>query len=417
MSGVITPGALADVIRLIGGKQYGFGYLLVHNQKTDGRIWFKDGAIIAAECGPARDEPAIRCILGLTFGKFAFVDDPDLPDRTIFKDTPGILLECSGQIDNDMSKSQRQPSDCTVSAIIEGSKSGEKLVPVTEVRPMPATQSRQSTPIASFAADQSGKGQAATPAKEPMPERDSSKAATDNETHASSKSSRPPDPISPNVSNPGVIPPLSAPQQKNASNKKTLRQKPKRLRIVAAITLIALGGIVLFFQLMTRQPGSAPSGRAMEQATNVIDLAALPESTAPETVAQAAGPARTAAWETSANPAAATNAEIAFAANEAADFEGADIPTLSADWPNLKLSGLMIAQGKKGMAIINGKSLQEGSIINGVGIMEITRTGILVQCSGETRFMPFKRSDAQKEHAQKAVSPGFGDVLRRLFGK
>ena len=63
----------------------------------------------------------------------------------------------------------------------------------------------------------------------------------------------------------------------------------------------------------------------------------------------------------------------------------------------------LVARGQKGY--------------NGVAILSVTRTGILVRCSGETRFMPFKRSDVQRGGGRGQAPAGFSDLLRKLFGK
>ena len=386
MSGAVEPGILPDVIRVLGGRRDRIGYLLVHSRAADGRIWFKDGAIVAAECGDELHEAAIRRLLEIESGKFVFVDDRNAPARAIFKDTADILVECS------VKTSAGRPSEHTVAAIVEGPKPGQAAVPVTETRPLPqakmprAAPDTPSTPGAAAAPEMTRATAVAAAAQHPPPP--------------------PPPPPQPLPKPPAVSKPAAPPKPRQL----------KRALLAAAVFAAALGALLLR-PLFIRRPAPAPADAASGLETNAAGPASLPDSAsaAAADTAQAPGPAGAA--ETSDLHAAAADAGAEFSADAAGDFENTALPELSADWPDLHLSGLMVTGTRVKMAIINGKTIQEGNVINGVTILSITRTGILVRCSGETRFMPFKRSDVQRQGGTSSTPPGFSDLLRRLFGK
>lgn len=386
MSGAVEPGILADVIRVLGGRRDRIGYLLVHSRAADGRIWFKDGSIVAAECGDELHEAAIRRLLEIESGKFVFVDDRNAPARAIFKDTADILVECS------VKTSAGRPSEHTVAAIVEGPKPGQAAVPVTETRPLPqakmprAAPDTPSTPGAAAAPEMTRATAVAAAAQHPPPP--------------------PPPPPQPLPKPPAVSKPAAPPKPRQL----------KRALLAAAVFAAALGALLLR-PLFIRRPAPAPADAASGLETNAAGPASLPDSAsaAAADTAQAPGPAGAA--ETSDLHAAAADAGAEFSADAAGDFENTALPELSADWPDLHLSGLMVTGTRVKMAIINGKTIQEGNVINGVTILSITRTGILVRCSGETRFMPFKRSDVQRQGGTSSTPPGFSDLLRRLFGK
>jgi hypothetical protein len=109
LKGAVEPGVVAEVLQFICGRRDRVGYLRVSNQRTNGRVWCQEGAIVAAECGGERDLPAIRRILCLKSGEFAFVDTTALPERTLFDDTTTILLDSYRQIDESQSSEPEEP--------------------------------------------------------------------------------------------------------------------------------------------------------------------------------------------------------------------------------------------------------------------------------------------------------------------
>ena len=392
MSGAIAPGIIADLIRLSAGRRDRCGYLLVHSQTVDGRIWVKAGAVMAAECGADRNEAAIRRLLGLESGKFAFVDDQDVPERAIFKDTADILLECSGKAVDAAALSPPRPLDGAVTAIVEESRPGVAAIPVTEVRPLPQAP------------------EPAADASSPPSEGAAEAAGRDQNAAGSAPKQHPPPPF---LRAPSIYRPAAVPTAERMVWTASKAARSRRAFLVAVISLAAVGALVII-ALAIRQPAPAPENTASGSETNAMAPASHPDG-ASEPAAEPAASRIPPGAAPSNLP--ATAADSGAAGDAASDFEYTDLPALSADWPDLHLSGLMITGEKKRMAVINGKVIQEGDEINGVAILSVTRTGILVRCSGETRFMPFKRSDVQRGGGRAQAPAGFSDLLRKLFGK
>ncbi len=109
LKGAIEPGVIAEVLQFICGRRDHAGYLRVSNQHATGRIWCQEGAIVAAECGAHRDLPAIRRILCMKSGEFAFVDTAALPERTLFDETTTILLDSYRQMDETQEREPEAP--------------------------------------------------------------------------------------------------------------------------------------------------------------------------------------------------------------------------------------------------------------------------------------------------------------------
>ncbi|MEI6210712.1 MAG: DUF4388 domain-containing protein [bacterium] len=160
LKGAVEPGVVAEVMQFLSGRTDRVGYLRVTNTRADGRIWYQDGAIVAAECGPERDNAAIRRILCMKTGEFSFVDASTVPARTIYDDVTTILLECFRQIDEakDVEPDAPEPA------------SGQPLDTISRpaapwARQGPNTLGQSAAPPAPSAA----KPAAATPAPRPAP--------------------------------------------------------------------------------------------------------------------------------------------------------------------------------------------------------------------------------------------------------
>ena len=110
LKGAIEPGVVAEMLQMLSGRQDRLGFLRVTNRRIDGRIWFKEGAIVAAECGSHRDIAAICRMLRLNSGEFSFVDTNLVPTRSIFDDTTSILLESYRQIDENKESEPDEPA-------------------------------------------------------------------------------------------------------------------------------------------------------------------------------------------------------------------------------------------------------------------------------------------------------------------
>jgi hypothetical protein len=418
LTGAIEPGVVADVMQFVSSRSDRVGYLLVHSSTTDGRVWFKDGAMVAAECGPARDQEAIKRILGLTSGKFAFVDDQEVPERTIFEDTTSVLLECFRQLDE--AKSTEPAAEPAAPPDIK---------PLVEPPDIPPPLAR--TPQPDDTAD--GPTRAPTPRTEaPGP------AAISSETPKPSPAQQPtppdipppspPEPGSPRQDSgptwapdplgmawpetppaPGptaapvraqepVVPELSAHALGLKAKQAESPPPPARpirpagpghrmrviriLRAGLAVAMLGLVAAVAFVLLRARvhEPGARDDAEPKDQPSDPAE----------------------GAWASS-----ATAAPPVVIPDE----------VIRTAWPELRFTGLTKIPGQKGLAIVNDQIIREGDVIEGVTILSVTRTGLLAQCAGDTRFLPFYISSDGGTRGGKRHSASLGQMLRQAFGK
>lgn len=59
--------------------------------------------------------------------------------------------------------------------------------------------------------------------------------------------------------------------------------------------------------------------------------------------------------------------------------------------------GTIITKDKGAIAIINGKPTKTGAVINGIRILEITASNVLVECNGKTRILKLGESFTPKK--------------------
>lgn len=407
LKGAIEPGVVADVMQFISSRSDRIGYLLVHHADTNGRVWFKDGAMVAAECGKARDHEAIKRILGLTAGTFVFVDDPEVPERTIFEDTTSVLLECYRQLD------EAKSSEPEASAVTKPIAELPDIPPPRAPKPDDITDGPTRPPFPTLdmltakPPEPHPSVSTTLPASPdiPPPQRsdfdvkipnafsawtpDPLGMAWPETTHSENQPAPPALSPEPGLPQSSPVPrlefkktasatPQTAPSQP-ASRTQGLRAiRILRISLVAAMVIL-LAMIIVFFLLRTPAHKSAHQPEPADLPPDPTDVAmAISATTSPPVV----------------------------------------IPNdvLRVAWPDLRFTGLTKIPGQKGLAIVNDQIIREGDVIEGVTIVSVTRTGLLVQCSGDLRFLPFFiSSDIGRRGTGRHPPSSLGQMLRQAF--
>ncbi len=94
MQGVLEPGILMDMLQVMNRRKTLTGHIEVSAAGAVGKIWIREGSIIAANWKERQGELAVESILRLKDGLFVVNDDSDLPPQTINKDTVALLMLC-----------------------------------------------------------------------------------------------------------------------------------------------------------------------------------------------------------------------------------------------------------------------------------------------------------------------------------
>ncbi len=402
LTGTIEPGVVADVMQFISSRSDQIGFLLIHSAATEGRIWFQNGAMISAECGSTKDHDAIKRILGLKSGRFAFVDDKNAPERTIFDDTTNVLLECFRQLDEANSNS----------------KTSDK--PPVDHAPAPTTTDiAPAHPNASMPTTQPDTAQTPISLSQPLPVSAFSPASSETQQQNATRGDDTehgwkPDPLGTLL--PGETKPLipEAPprlarmlqnsnidQTRESSQAARPKQAPRitpqdranayarRKRTIRMIRSCLLAAMILLLAfaaavLYTERPKTA-NERVFLQRPNTT-----------------------------------TGSNVIFLTSMGSNPPAVVIPdeVIRPAWPEIRFTGLSKIPGQKGLAIINDQIIREGDVIEGVTILSVTRTGLVAQCSNETRFLPFFiASESNPRSPGKKPTMSLNRILRQAFNK
>lgn len=230
LKGAVEPGVVAEVLQFLSGRTDRVGYLRVTNFRVDGRIWYQGGTIVSAECGPERDNAAIRRILCMKTGEFSFVDASNVPERTIFDDITTILLECFRQIDEAHESEPDAPEPA-------GAPTVDQLTrPVAPWAKQGSNSLSQTSPLRS--------APATAPATKPA---------------ATSSAPRPP--------------PARQTYQQSYTNQPRFNRRQKVLFAVALLALVISGLLFWWVDKEANQPGSfiSPNESPDAQLTNTSD--------------------------------------------------------------------------------------------------------------------------------------------------
>jgi hypothetical protein len=93
-------------------------------------------------------------------------------------------------------------------------------------------------------------------------------------------------------------------------------------------------------------------------------------------------------------------------------------------WPAIRLSGLVAVPGQIGSAVINGRFVYEGQMIEGVLLDMVTRTGVVLRSGDQTRFVSDMTIGEQNRAAgtnapaastNAPFSSGFRGLWHRIF--
>ncbi|MEM7247931.1 MAG: DUF4388 domain-containing protein [Acidobacteriota bacterium] len=77
-----------------------------------GKVWFEDGSAIHAELGDGGEgETALRALLSLEKGEFAFLTGEESPSRSIELPTEQLVMEAACQRDHERREGSVRPSD------------------------------------------------------------------------------------------------------------------------------------------------------------------------------------------------------------------------------------------------------------------------------------------------------------------
>ena len=364
LQGEIEPCVLAGLLQYLTARSSSVGYLAVTalNRRT-GRIWIKEGTLHAADFDALRGQEAVRELLRLSRGQFAFVETAEAPEREIFDDTVGLLMACMQQIDESggIATEAEPPDTCAapeppqaiVSPVLNErlpateTASPAPSIPMLTVQPLEAPHG-QPPPLRAMpmqlAAPSAPPDAPPAPVTLPQPV----------PTELPAKPSATPVRAGPRLQT--QAPPAAAPAAVLTS--KGHQQQPQQRKRRPAIVIVTLAtvavlaviaGVVYLAGGVAGRPPEAQSTSQVSTPSATADITNVGSGTA----ASAAMPA-------------AARAVV---------------------WPELRLSGVLAANGEAASAIVNGHVVVLGDTIAGAHVDTIRPDGVVCSFGGETRLL------------------------------
>jgi hypothetical protein len=387
LKGAVEPGVVADMLQFLSGRPDRVGFLRVFNRRHDGRVWYKDGAIVSAECGAERDLDAIRHILRLKTGEFSFVDTNLVPQRTIFEDTTSILLECFRQIDEGKEAEPDEPDTPPLAPAtprLDGSAGpgpdSESPFARSSYAPRPPVLQQAAAPV--------------TPVHRPAAPW--AEQGTGSSAPALSQATPPPAPAAaaatPATPAAGTAPSAAEPvlQGRPRLNTSAYKAPPRRAPRPERLLLIGVCAVLLLVSglLLWRVLGSRP-----QDATGT-------GGATPGTSSMSPAGGRLAAWLESLRSLLSSESP----ASVAPDTAPISVPGTPVNWPAIRLSGIIAVPNGTGSALINGRMILEGQTFDGILLDTVTKTGVLLRCGEATKFVSDSSIGDPNERAGMGVT-------------